>query len=89
MRLISHFYKYMHPVNHILRIFAFSLVLGRSDFSGALFQWFWVFLGHPVQYTVTLIKRSMLGRGGAPCNGLYVQFMPCPFEYSTFNCMFR
>jgi hypothetical protein len=71
----------MHPVDHILRIFAFSLVLRRSDSSSALFQ---LFLGHPVQYTVTLIKRSMLGRGGAPCNGLYVQFVPCPFEYSSF-----
>jgi hypothetical protein len=78
----------MHPVDHILRIVAFSLVLRRSESSSALFQWFWVFLGHPVQYTVTLIKRSMLGRGGAPCNGLYFQFVPCPFEYSTFyNCM--
>ena len=52
------------------------------------FSGFWGFLGHPVQHTVTLIKRSMLGRGGAPCNGLYVQFVPrfvpCPFEYSTF-----
>jgi hypothetical protein len=42
------------------------------------------FLGHPVQYTETLIRMSMLGRGGAPCNGLYVQFVSCPFEYSSF-----
>ena len=45
-----------------------------------------------IQYrdTVTLIKRSMLGREGAPRNGLHVQFVPCPFEYSfSFNCMFR
>jgi hypothetical protein len=46
------------------------------------------FLGHPVQYSILWTKMSMLGRGGAPCNGLYVQFVPCPFEYSSlFVCL--
>ena len=40
----------MHPVN-ILRIFAFSLVLGHSNSNNTLliFNSFGVFLGHPVE----------------------------------------
>ena len=36
---------------------------------------------------MTLINRSLLSRGGAPCNGLNVQFVPRPFEYSTFSSL--
>ena len=38
----------MHPrAVNILRIFAFSLELGHSNFNNTLFQWFCVFLGAP------------------------------------------
>ena len=33
------------PLVNILRIFAFSLVLGHSNFNNTLFQWFFGFWG--------------------------------------------
>jgi hypothetical protein len=36
----------MHLIN-ILWIFAFSLVLGHSNFNNTLFQWFFGFFGTP------------------------------------------
>ena len=44
----------MQPVN-ILRIFAFSLVLGHSNSNNTLFQIVLVFGGHPVYYIVVII----------------------------------
>ena len=41
----------MHPCQYFTHLwhFAFGLVLGHSNFNNTLFQWFFVFLGHPVQ----------------------------------------
>ena len=54
-----------------LRIFAFSLVLGHSNFNNTLFQWFSGFLGHPVclqkqRYQKKFSLSSYILRRGPP-----------------------
>jgi hypothetical protein len=44
----------VHLVN-ILRIFAFSLVLGHSNFNNTLFQWFCGFFGTPCSLPYTVL----------------------------------
>ena len=38
------------------------------------------FFGTPCTVYCDFNEWSMLGRGGAPCNGLYVQSVPCPYS---------